>query len=164
MPDPTPALHPDLHVLAPLLGTWRGRGEGSYPTIEPFGYHELVELGHVGKPFLSYVQRTRALNDGRPLHAESGYLRPAGPWRAELVVAQPTGVVEVDEGDVTASGGVLQLVLRSRVVGLSTSAKEVTAVERTFTVDGDVLRTTLAMAAVGQLATHHLASVLHRAG
>lgn len=37
--------------------------------------------------------------DGRPLHVETGYLRPAG--RVELVVVQPTGIVEgsLDTGD-----------------------------------------------------------------
>lgn len=164
MADPSPPLHPALSALAPLVGTWQGRGSGSYPTVEPFDYEEHLQFGHAGKPFVTYAQRTRAVADDRPLHAETGYLRPAGPHRAELVLAQPTGVVEVDEGEVLVSGGVLRLVLRSQVVGLTTSAKEVTAVERTLALDGDVLRTTLSMAAVGQRLTHHLASELHRAG
>ncbi len=164
MPDATPPLHAELAVLGPLLGAWSGHGRGSYPTVPPFDYTEHLHFGHGGKPFLTYDQRTRALDDDRPLHAETGYLRPAGPGRAELVVAQPTGVVEVDDGEVQMSDGVLQLVLRSRVVGLTTSAKEVTAVERTLLLDGDVLRTTLAMAAVGQPLTHHLASELRRTG
>jgi hypothetical protein len=162
--DATPPLHPDLVALGPLLGAWRGNGSGSYPTVAPFGYTEHLYFGHDGRPFLTYDQRTRSLDDDRPLHAETGYLRPAGPGRAELVVAQPTGVVEVDDGDVQMSDGVLRLVLRSRVVGLTTSATEITAVERTVLLDGDVLHTTLAMAAVGQPLTHHLASELRRTG
>jgi hypothetical protein len=163
MPD-APPLHPDLSTLAPLLGSWRGRGDGSYPTVAPFGYEEELRFGHRGKPFLVYEQRTRALDDGRPLHTEAGYLRPAAAGRVELVVAQPTGVVEVDEGDMEESRGVLRLVLRSRLIGLTSSAKEVTGVERSWTLDGDVLRTTLSMAAVGHPLTHHLASELRRAG
>ena len=74
-------LHPDLEPLAPLLGTWAGRGAGQYPTIQPFEYLEEVVFSHVGKPFLGYGQKTKAVADGRPMHAETGYLRVPEPGR-----------------------------------------------------------------------------------
>jgi hypothetical protein len=151
-----PPLHADVAALAPLLGTWSGHGRGSYPTIEPFDYEETITFAHVGKPFLSYSQRTTHLDDGRPLHAETGFWRMPEPGHVELLVTHPTGVAEIDEG--TFDGRAISL--RSRCVALTATAKEVTAIERSFELDGEVLRYTLAMAAVGRDLTHHLAAEL----
>jgi len=155
----TPPLHPDVEVLRFLLGEWRGEGRGEYPTIENFGYREEVVFGHVGKPFVSYVQRTWALDDGRPLHSESGYLRPQPDGRVELVLAQPAGLVEVDEGVVRGC----RVELVSTLVARTPSAKEVTEVRRLLDVDGDVMRYRLEMAAVGQPRQFHLEAELRRA-
>ncbi|MBK9180295.1 MAG: FABP family protein [Acidimicrobiales bacterium] len=153
-----PSLHPLCEPLAGLVGTWVGEGSGSYPTIEPFRYREEVRFWHVGKPFLAYAQRTWDPDTGAPLHAEAGYWRPVAPGRVELVIAHPTGVTELAEGTVAAG----RIDVETTAVGLSGTAKEVRAVARTVDVDGDDLRYTLRMAAVGVPLTHHLAAELHR--
>jgi hypothetical protein len=157
-----PDLHPDLAVLAPLLGTWAGDGAGEYPTIDSFGYREEIAFGHVGKPFLTYSQRTRATDDGRPLHAETGYLRLPAPNRIELVVAHPTGVTEIDEGTLFVDGDDLAIEVASTSIGLTGSAKSITALSRSFQLAGDQLTYRVAMAAVGEPLTHHLAATLRR--
>jgi hypothetical protein len=155
-------LHPDIAVLAPLLGVWAGQGAGEYPTIEPFAYLEEVSFGHVGKPFLSYTQRTKAVDDGRPMHAEVGYLRAPAPGRIELVLAHPTGVAEIAEGTLSVEQGLIEIELEATNIGRTGSAKEVTALGRSIRVDGDELTYTLRMGAVGQPLQDHLTATLHR--
>ena len=90
-----PPLHPDVAPLAPLLGSWKGKGSGTYPGIDDFEYLEMVTFTQVGKPFIAYTQRTRDASTGAPLHAETGYLRTVGGDRGEFLIAQPSGVAAV---------------------------------------------------------------------
>ena len=156
-------LHELCRPLAPLLGTWRGAGEGSYPTIDDFSYIEELSFGHVGKPFLSMTQRSRHRSTGLPLHAEAGYLRALPDSRLELVVAQPSGVIEVDVGSVTPTGDGLVVELESAQVGLTPTAKSVTAVRRRLSVAGSTLVSELWMAAMGETGlVHHVRAELSR--
>ncbi|WP_123024956.1 peroxynitrite isomerase [Mycolicibacterium stellerae] len=155
-------LHPGVAALAPLLGVWAGQGAGQYPTIAPFEYFEEVTFDHVGKPFLRYSQATKAVEDGRPLHAETGYLRVPSAGRLELVLAHPTGVTEIDEGTLTVTGTTIEMDLVATTIGRTASAKEVTALGRFIRVDGDELFYTVRMGAVGQPLQDHLTATLHR--
>ena len=163
-PDPHRPLHPDVVVLAPLLGTWEGSGTGEYPTIEDFSYVESITFAHVGKPFVAYTQRTRHPDTAMPMHAESGYLRVPRPGSIEIVMAQPTGLTEIYEGAVVGGDVPLVIDVRSTSIGSTSTAKEVTITERTISVTGDELHYTFRMAAVGQPLQHHLAATLRRIG
>lgn len=153
-----PELHPDLAAIGHLIGTWRGTGAGSYPTIEDFTYREEVTFGHVGKPFLAYGQKTRDAGTDLPLHSETGYWRLIDGRDVEVVLAHPTGILELLVG--TLADGVFDLSSAS-VVGTPT-AKSVTETRRRFEVSGDELRYEVAMAAVGVPLTHHLSATLQR--
>ena len=156
-------LHPDLAPLAVLVGTWRGRGHGDYPTIDPFDYLEEVTFGHVGKPFLAYGQRTRSATTDAPLHTEAGYLRPGATSEAvELVLAQPTGVAEVHTGTLTRDAGTTVLAFRCDSPGLTPTARPVTVVARRLRVTEDTLDYDLWMGHDQTPETHHLVATLHK--
>lgn len=137
-----PALHEQCEPLAILLGTWVGDGAGAWEGVEPFRFREELTFTHNGKPFVSYTSRTWDPVDDRPMHSESGYLRPTGGGAVELIVAQPTGLVEVSEGVVTEA--TLELASVS-IVGSST-AKPVTDLRRSYLVVDRLLTYEIRMA------------------
>ena len=157
LPD---GLHPDCALLAPLLGTWRGRGEGSYPESASFAFDEELTFTSNGGRYLVYGQRTANPETGGVMHVESGYWRPVLPDRLEVVIAHPTGLGEVYEG--TVDEGAIEL--RSTAIAHATTAKRVEVMERSFRLHGDDMRYTVRMAAMGRPLTHHLAAELHRVG
>src|SRR5256885_2242173 len=163
-------MHPDVEPIGFLLGTWRGEGHGEYPTIESFDYGEEVRFAAVpGKPFLSYQQRTWALDDQRPLHAETGYWRPKPDGRLEGVLAHPTGLAEIEEGmvagDVTTPGptSIGRAPRAPPLSGRAPPAKGAPGLSRRFEpVGGDVLRYEVQLAAVGQQLQGPLTAELKR--
>jgi hypothetical protein len=158
MADTAPPLHDSLGPLAGLLGVFEGDGRGDYPTIDPFVYRERVTFTHVGKPFLAYQQRTWHPEHGGPMHAEVGYLRHPDRGSVELVLAHPTGIVEVEQG--TFGDGVLRLA--TTTIGLTDTAKRVRSLRREFVLDGDELRYDVWMAHDTVPETHHLRAELRR--
>lgn len=156
----TPELHPGLGPLSALVGTWRGEGEGAYPTIAPFRYVEELTFSHDGRPVLAYRQRTWDPGTGGALHLESGFLRAAGDGRAELVVAQPTGLVEASELEVR--GGPDDLVLDGQRATLTRTpgARPVEEVRRRLVLRDGTLHVDLWMSFAGHDDTHHLHSEL----
>ncbi len=158
-----PELHPSNAELAPLLGVWRGRGEGAYPTIDDFSYNEELTFGHVGKPFVAMSQKTKDATTELPLHAEAGYFRPQEDGSVELLLTQPSGIVEILSGAVTPAESGVEIDLTSTTVVGTPSAKDVSETRRRYVVDGDSLVIDFWMAAVGEPMTHHLTSRLSRA-
>ncbi|AUH69905.1 MULTISPECIES: FABP family protein [Gordonia] len=148
-----------LGPLAAFAGLWRGTGAGHYATIDSFTYDEEIELSPSGRPFLFYRSRTRAPGGGRPMHTETGFLRLAGKQHAELLVAQPTGFVELQRAP--AHHAVLEFA--QHTLGVSPDAKQVHAVKRRFELAGDTLTYDLWMAYADVPVSHHLHAELHRA-
>ncbi|MEX0710514.1 MAG: heme-binding beta-barrel domain-containing protein [Chloroflexota bacterium] len=155
-------LHPLCAPVAFLLGEWRGEGRGGYPGLRSFTYREEMRVWHTGKAYLALEQRTWEVNErgtsGRELHGESGYLRCAEGGRLELVVAMAPGHAEVSSGSADGT----RISLASSGVLDAPSAAAVSAVTRTWWLDGDVLHYDLEMSALDQPMTWHLSAELRR--
>ena len=159
-PEPHPAIMPVLF----LLGTWEGAGVVGYPTIESANFGQEVTFGHNGKPFLSYSSRTWLLDEdgtiGRPLAAETGYWRPQPDGTIEVLLAHPTGILELYLGEIAGT----KIEMATDAVVRTSSAKEVTAGKRLYgLVEGD-LAYAYDMAAVGQPLQPHVSARLKRVG
>eukprot|EP00475_Leptophrys_vorax_P038652 TRINITY_DN6861_c0_g1_i1.p1 TRINITY_DN6861_c0_g1~~TRINITY_DN6861_c0_g1_i1.p1 ORF type:complete len:161 (+),score=12.26 TRINITY_DN6861_c0_g1_i1:117-599(+) len=158
MASPGPALHPALEPIAFLLGRWRGEGEGGYPTISSFKYVEEITLGHSGKPAMAYAQKTWRQESGEPMHAESGFWRPKADGSLEIVIAQSTGLAEVQKG--TYDAAAKSVSVRSELVG---NASKVQHIVRHFKLEDDgSLSYTVEMATNTQPLQKHLCARLHK--
>ena len=155
-------LHPDLAPLSFLLGRWEGAGVGGYPTIESFQYGEEISFSHNGKPYLIYASRTWLLDaEGRPRapsHMETGFWRPQPEGKVEVLLAHPTGIVEIYLGEVTGT----KIEMATDAVVRTSSAKEVRAGHRLYGIVGGDLAYAYDMAAVGQPLQSHLSAQLKR--
>lgn len=60
------------------------------------------------------------------MHSESGYWRPKPDGTIEVVIAQSTGLVEVQKGTFDMKEGVVKL--KSELVGNASKVKEITRV------------------------------------
>jgi len=161
-PDPEP--HPDLEALGFLLGRWEGAGIGGYPTIESFRFGQEISFSHNGKPFLIYTSRTWRLDEeggiGPPLGTESGYWRPRPDNQVEVMLAHPTGIVEIYLGEISGT----RIEMATDVVARTATAKEVTAGHRLYGLVGSSQDLAYAydMAAMGQELQPHLSAQLKR--
>ncbi|MGH2809136.1 MAG: FABP family protein [Actinomycetota bacterium] len=152
-------LNPVLAPLAFLVGTWRGTGEGHYPTIEDFAFEEELMFWHLGGGFLAHIQKTWSPADRSPLHSEQGYwkIQPTG---VELVVAHSFAVVEIGYGSPDGHS----ITIESRDFAKTTSAKTIDAATRRYSVDGNLMSITVDMEFGGHPMQHHLDAELKRVG
>ncbi|WP_405875313.1 MULTISPECIES: FABP family protein [unclassified Streptomyces] len=163
-PDASPAPHAQLEPVLGLLGIWRGRGEGGYPTLAgDFAYAQEVTFSHDGRPFLRYEARAWLLDTDdvplRPAARESGWWRLQPDGGVEALITQPTGIAEIAVG--RAAGDTVDL--STHQVALTPTAKQVDATRRRYTLtDGDTLTFVFDLGAVGQPLQHHLSASLKR--
>lgn len=157
-----PDLHPALLGLLPFIGTWRGFGQGGYPSIDDFNYAQEIRFSHDGRPFLHYTARSWLIDEERrPLRAasqEHGFWRPRGKDEVEVLLAHPTGVAEIYVGRIDR----LTIELSTDVVARTETAKDVSANHRLYGIVDGGLFYAVDMAAMGHPLTPHLSARLLR--
>ena len=99
------SLLPEVEPLGFLLGEWQVTGIGEYPTVDSFAYEEELEFGNVGKPYLTYRQKTWLVrgDDRIPSHMEFAFWRPWPSGAVEVISGHPNGVAEIEMGSVEGS-------------------------------------------------------------
>ena len=94
------------------------------------------------------------------MHAEVGYLRPVGTTGVELVLAHPSGIVEIQAGTLEGQ----RMRLETTLVGLAPTAKDVRSLTRSIDVADGHMHYVIELAAVGQDLQFHLEATLHHEG
>lgn len=156
-------LAPELVGLAWLIGRWEGAGVGGYPTVQDFRFGQQVEVSYTpGKTFLMYTSRSWILDEQgqpvRPAAVETGYWRAHPDQPVELLLAHPTGYVEIWLGTVDGA----KVELATDMVARTSTAKEYTAGHRLYGLVEHDLLWAFDMAAVGQPLQAHLSARLKR--
>lgn len=154
-----------LRPLAWLIGRWEGAGVLGYPTIESAHFGQEIEVTHDGRAFLKWESRAWILDSStgekvRPAAVESGFWRPAGNGEVELLLAHPTGILEMYYGTVEPA----RVQLKTDGVLRAPGAKEYNAATRMYGLVDSKLMYAMDMAAVGQELQSHLSATLTRVG
>ncbi|MGW5453424.1 FABP family protein [Nocardia sp. NPDC003979] len=100
-----PDLNHAMLALLPLVGVWRGGGEGHHPADGDYRFGQQIIVSHDGGDYLVWESQTWKLD------AEGGYdspdLRESGYWRVgtdadtemlELLLTHSSGIVELFYG------------------------------------------------------------------
>lgn len=157
-----PTLHPDIAPLAWLVGRWEGAGVVGYPTMESANFGQEVVVSHEGQPWLRWDSQTWILDEQgekvRPYSTESGWWRAAGEGEVELLLAHPTGIVEMYYGSVEPA----RVELRTDGVIRSASATEYSAAQRMYGYVNSNLMWVMDMASEGHPMTSYMSAELKR--
>ncbi|XP_037131097.1 THAP domain-containing protein 4 [Syngnathus acus] len=151
-------MNPAILPLDWLLGTWQSDepGEGCFPTIKPFRYLETLQFSHVGQPVVNFSFNAFHADSKKPLHRECGFIRmQPGTNKVAFIVAQNSGLVEIEEGELIGQ----QLNLHSHAIARISFAREphVNEISRVFQLRADgKLEQKVSMAIDTQPLTEHL--------
>ncbi|NLG56588.1 MAG: FABP family protein [Rhodococcus sp.] len=102
-----PDLNPALLAVLPMVGVWRGEGEGNDPESGDYRFGQQIIVSHNGGEFLSWESQSWVLD------SEGNYVRPdlreSGFWRVDTRKDDDGSESETLEFLLTHSSGVIEL-------------------------------------------------------
>ena len=150
-----------LFPLAWMLGRWEGVGLFSYPTIEAGRFGQELDITNDGRDFFAWSSRTWVLDEEgnrvRQHDTESGFLRIRDD-KPELMLAHPTGVVEIFTGTIEPAKLLLPLSNAMRTA----SADEYVQGERMYGLVNGELFYAVDMEAQGHPMSTYMSAQLRR--
>ncbi|MBB3037351.1 FABP family protein [Hoyosella altamirensis] len=173
LPDDTanlregPNLSDALLALLPLVGVWRGEGEGNDPKSGDYKFGQQIVVSHDGGDYLTWDARSWVIDDDgnyvKPDLRESGFWRVAdsdGEEVLEFLLTHTSGVIELYYGEARTQSS---WELATDVVIRSQSAEVVGGAKRLYGIvaDGDLAYVEERINADGQLIPR-LSARLHR--
>lgn len=124
-----------------LEGTWTGEGRGEYPGIPSFDYRETLTFTRRDEKSLSYQQQTYKRYDGQTAylvsHWENGFIRGLEEGTLEMINVQSGGRSELATGSADITDRFVRIHFVSRTL---TNDPRMVCTERTFELEGDILR------------------------
>ncbi|XP_041848253.1 peroxynitrite isomerase THAP4-like [Melanotaenia boesemani] len=99
-------LNPALEPVNWLLGTWESDepGQGGFHSIKPFSYTEKLHFSHMGQPAMYFMFSASPEDSSKPSHRECGFIRMQPKTnRVAFIIAQDSGLVEIEEGELTGN-------------------------------------------------------------
>jgi prenyltransferase beta subunit len=158
-------LREPIERIASIVGTWKGRGLATFPTIQTTEYLDEIKFEFVETDLaLFFEQRTWYVKDNNkstPLHWESGYILCKEEGIYVLSNAQNNGRTEVLSGSLSMfSGNTFHLALNSIAI---CNDERMLRTSRDIYVDGDALKYYINMATkITPEFQNHLESTLLR--
>ncbi|MCW4356083.1 FABP family protein [Hoyosella sp. YIM 151337] len=165
-----PNLSDALLALLPLVGVWRGEGEGNHPDTGDYRFGQQIVVTHDGGDYLTWEARSWVIDDAgayvKPDLRERGFWRVAdsdGEEVIEFLLTHTTGLVELYYGEARTQSS---WELATDVVIRSQSAEVVGGAKRLYGIiaGGDLAYVEERINADGQLVPRLSARLQRYAG
>jgi hypothetical protein len=126
-----------MELMKSFIGLWAGKGQGEFPTMDPFDYDETLEIeGAKGFPLLVFQQMGLVTTTGRPSHFEVGLIKVLTDGTIELGDIGNGMRAEIMKGTVTEKDEITTLDLVSTAFA---NDPRMIASRGVFVLKGDVL-------------------------
>ncbi|RNC84417.1 MAG: DUF1794 domain-containing protein [Balneola sp.] len=160
-----------IEPLTWVLGSWKGQGNGGFPTLSPFEYMDhihfkVIEEAFETEPLIHFEEIAWVIESTRTTfkHWETGYFKPAPDGRIQLYICHNTGRIEITYGsylELDLEKRSFELEFESNFIRNDEGTIATMASKRVLIYDGKKLKYNLEMSTsdVSSLSSH-LTSVL----